>query len=346
MECVQVCTDNALVVKPQTGESVDRMRKNWDFWMDLPTTSESFSRIDDLDEKVGALETLLMDKANYMSTVCGDGACLGCGEKSIIHLMTSTVTAMMQPRVKAHLKEIDDLVARLDTHIRMKLAGGVDISNVDAIEHAIKKHSDHDLTLANLTDSLNAEGASTPIDPKWLRWVTQLVEKLKYLKYRYTEGTTGRGRAAMGITNSTGCTSVWGATYPYNPYPFPWANHLFQDSTSLAMGLFEGHMVKMAEGFKAIRQAKLELEGRYDPEVHDSSLPTSSGSSSAMKNTVCAHLWWPLVVTARCTTSAFRTCPAPWHPEYRSRSWCWIPRFTPTPVVRPVPPALSARWRI
>ena len=166
MECVEVCTDNALVVKPQTDESVDNMRKNWDFWMDLPTTSEQFSRIDDLDEKVGALETLLMDKANYMSTVCGDGACLGCGEKSIIHLMTSTVTAMMQTRVKAHLKEVDELIARLETHIRMKLAGGVDISNVDAIEHAIEAHSDHDLTLANLTDSLNAEGASTPIDPE------------------------------------------------------------------------------------------------------------------------------------------------------------------------------------
>ena len=269
MECVEVCTDNALVVKPQTEEAVDDMRKNWDFWMDLPTTSEQFSRIDDLDEKVGALESLLMDKSSYMSTVCGDGACLGCGEKSIIHLMTSTVTAMMQPRVKAHLKEIDELVEKLESHIRMKLAGGVDISNVDAIAHAIEEHSNHDLTLANLTTSLSTEGASTPIDPKWLRWVTQLVEKLKHLKYRYTDGTTGRGRATMGITNATGCTSVWGATYPYNPYPFPWVNHLFQDSTSLAMGIFEGHMVKMAEGFKVIRQAKLELAGKYDPEVHN-----------------------------------------------------------------------------
>ena len=151
----------------------------------------------------------------------------------------------------------------------MKLAGGVDISNAEAIEHAIEEHREHDLTLANLTESLSESGASTPIDPKWLRWVTQLMEKLKHLKWQYTDGMTGRGRAAMGITNSTGCTSVWGATYPYNPYPFPWANHLFQDSTSLAMGIFEGHMVKMAEGFKAIRQAKLELEGKYDPETHD-----------------------------------------------------------------------------
>lgn len=270
MECIQVCSDNALVAKPQTDEVVDTLRKNWDFWMDLPTTSHQFSRIDDLDEKVGALETLLMDKGNYLSTVCGDGACLGCGEKSIIHLFTGTVTALMQPRVKRHLEEIDSLIKQLETHIRMKLAGGVDITNVDAIEQAIDAHRNDDLTLANLTESLSTSGASTPIDPKWLRWVTQLMEKLKHLKWCYTEGTTGRGRAAMGITNATGCTSVWGATYPYHPYPFPWANHLFQDSTSLAMGIFEGHMAKMAEGFKAIRQVKLELGGQYEPETHDS----------------------------------------------------------------------------
>ena len=35
------------------------------------------------------------------------------------------------------------------------------------------------------------------------------------------------------------------------------------------MGIFEGHMAKMAEGFKAIRMAELELEGKYDPSTHD-----------------------------------------------------------------------------
>jgi pyruvate-ferredoxin/flavodoxin oxidoreductase len=73
----------------------------------------------------------------------------------------------------------------------------------------------------------------------------------------------------MGMINSTGCTSVWGSTYPFNPYPFPWANHLFQDSASMAMGVFEGHMVKMAEGFQAIRMAELELDGKWDPAKHD-----------------------------------------------------------------------------
>ena len=92
--------------------------------------------------------------------------------------------------------------------------------------------------------------------------VDEMVARLKQLRWQYTEGTTGRGRASLGMINATGCTSVWGSTYPFNPYPFPWANHLFQDTASLAMGVFEGHMAKMAEGFRAIRQAELELAGR------------------------------------------------------------------------------------
>src|SRR5690606_2573851 len=63
----------------------------------------------------------------------------------------------------------------------------------------------------------------------------------------------------------TGCSSVWASTYPYNPYPFPWTNHLFQDSPSLAIGIFEGQMRKMADGFITVRRAELELAGQYDP---------------------------------------------------------------------------------
>ncbi|MGA1168075.1 MAG: hypothetical protein ACO3T2_06770, partial [Burkholderiaceae bacterium] len=63
-------------------------------------------------------------------------------------------------------------------------------------------------------------------------------------------------RVSLGISNSTGCSSVWGSTYPYNPYPFPWVNHLFQDAPSIAIGIFEGHMRKMADAFVAVRRAQ------------------------------------------------------------------------------------------
>ncbi|HWO89052.1 MAG TPA: ferredoxin, partial [Gemmatimonadales bacterium] len=96
--------------------------------------------------------------------------------------------------------------------------------------------------------------------------IASLLRALRDLRWRYTEGPGGRGRAPLGMTNATGCSSVWGSTYPFNPYPFPWVNHLFQDAPSVAIGIFEGHMRKMADGFAAIRRAQAVLDGSYDPE--------------------------------------------------------------------------------
>ena len=269
MECVTICDEGALEAVQQTQEDVDRMRRNWDFWLDLPTTPQDYIRIEDLDEGVGALETLLLDKKNYESLNSGDGACLGCGEKTAVHLFTSTVTALMQPRVREHVKKLDGLIDQLERHIRLKLAEGMDISDVHAVNEAIQEHSDRDLTLSRLSSALDEGGGSQTVDPEWLQWVTDVLSRLKDLRWRYTAGPTNRGRVDMGIINATGCTSVWGSTYPFHPYPYPWTSHLFQDSPSMAVGIFEGHMDKMAQGFKAIRMAELELAGKYDPSEHD-----------------------------------------------------------------------------
>jgi len=267
--CVKVCEDDALRMVTQTEESTERLRRDWNFWLDLPSTPKEYSRIDSLDEKIGALETLLLDKQNYGSMPCGDGACLGCGEKTAIHLFTGTVTALMQPRVEKHVVHLDELIGRLEKHIRMKLTESVDLSDTGAVLQAVNAAKDQDLTLASLAAKIMENKPSRPLDPAWVKWATQLIEKLKDLKWRYADGPAKRGRASMGIVNSTGCTSVWGSTYPFHPYPFPWTSHLFQDSPSVAMGIFEGHMAKMAEGFKAVRMAELELAGEYNTEKHE-----------------------------------------------------------------------------
>jgi pyruvate-ferredoxin/flavodoxin oxidoreductase len=267
MECVDVCEDDALRSIPQDQAAVEKLRDDWKLWLELPTTSEAYSRIDDLDEKIGALETLLLDKEAYQSMVCGDGACLGCGEKTIIHLFTGTVSKLMQPRVARQLAKLDDLIGRLEQHIRLKLAEGVDLTNTSALIEAADA-PEGDLSLARLSDTLDPGHESTLVDKAWLKWASGVLDQLRDLRWRYVEGPTNNGRAAMGIVNATGCTSVWGSTYPFNPYPFPWTSHLFQDSPSVAMGLFEGHMAKMADGFKAIRQAEIELSGKYNPLEH------------------------------------------------------------------------------
>ena len=41
----------------------------------------------------------------------------------------------------------------------------------------------------------------------------------------------------LGIVAATGCNTVYGSTYPYNPYILPWTNSLFENAPADAMGI-------------------------------------------------------------------------------------------------------------
>jgi pyruvate-ferredoxin/flavodoxin oxidoreductase len=269
MECIEVCDDDALRPIPQTVSSIDRLRKEWDFWLDLPSTPKKYMRVDDLEQGIGALHTILLDKSNYLAMTSGDGACLGCGEKTVVHLFVAAVEALMQPRIKQHVEKLKELIAQLERHIQLRLVHEIDVGDSATIASALTQMAEGDVTLARIAEHVERVRGGEPIDQEWLRRVTRLVSQLKTLKERYESGITGQGRARMGFLNATGCSSVWGSTFPFNPYPFPWANHLFQDPASMALGVFEGHMAKMAEGFKAIRLTELELSGQYQQAEHD-----------------------------------------------------------------------------
>jgi pyruvate/2-oxoacid:ferredoxin oxidoreductase beta subunit/Pyruvate/2-oxoacid:ferredoxin oxidoreductase delta subunit len=45
------------------------------------------------------------------------------------------------------------------------------------------------------------------------------------------------GPDAMGIVAATGCNTVFGSTYPYNPYLVPWTNSLFENGPADALGI-------------------------------------------------------------------------------------------------------------
>jgi len=249
--CVAVCPDDALLSIRQTDEMVEQLRSNWALWKQLPETHDRYVNIPNLEEGIGVLSSLLLKQSNYQSTEGGDGACMGCGEKTDIHLVLSAVNALLIPRVDAYVVELDELIADLDAKARGLVAADADLE-------AIAKGGEG--------------GSNVHVAGEHHVEVGRLLEmsrKLQDLHWLYTEGPSGKGRSRAGFANSTGCSSVWGATYPFNPYPFPWANHLFQDAPSLAIGIFEGQMRKMADGFIDVRRARLALAGEYDPEVHE-----------------------------------------------------------------------------
>jgi pyruvate-ferredoxin/flavodoxin oxidoreductase len=243
--CVAVCDDGALISVEQTHEMQDTLEANWKLWKNLPETDDRYIKISSLEESIGVMPSLLLKQSNYMSMLGGDNACMGCGEKTSIHLVLSAVNAAMTPRVEQHVKNLARLTLELDEKARKLLISETDLAAVSA----------------------DSEGMSVPVDLEkkaLVQRIHQTIEELKDLQWRYEKGPSGRGRARMGFSNSTGCTSVWGATFPFNPYPFPWVSHLFQDAPSVAVGLFEGHMRKMADGFTAVRRAEKLLANSYD----------------------------------------------------------------------------------
>ena len=250
--CIEVCPDEALITVKQNEEVVDQLRRNWKLWERLPDTDDRYINVPNLDEGIGVLSSLLLKKDNYRTMFGGDGACMGCGEKTGLHLILSAVSAVMQPRVEKHVKKTEDLMAGLDAKARELLASDADLDSVSATPGG-------ELDIP-LEESKREE----------VQQIAKIVRDLKDLHWRYTEGPSGKGRAFTGFSNSTGCSSVWGSTYPYNPYPFPWTNHLFQDAPSIAIGLFEGHMRKMSDGFIAVRRGELVLSGEYDAEKDES----------------------------------------------------------------------------
>ena len=98
--CVDVCADGALVTVKQDEENLDQLRRNWKLWENLPDTSDRFINIRNLEEGIGVLPSLLLKKENYRTMAGGDGACMGCGEKTAVHLIVSAVESLMQPRVE------------------------------------------------------------------------------------------------------------------------------------------------------------------------------------------------------------------------------------------------------
>ena len=242
--CVEVCPDGALETIRQDEPSLVSLRSNWEMWNRLPDTDDRFINVSDVDEGIGVLSSLLLKKTTYRAMVGGDGACMGCGEKTAVHLILSAIFAQMSPKVATQVAKLDALITSLEDKAREIVGSTTD-----------------------LAAALSGKGEAVKLDAAHrhqLELIGKAITELKDLRWRYVEGPSGKGRAMVGMSNSTGCSSVWGSTYPYNPYPFPWVNHLFQDSCSVAVGLFDAHMRKMGDGFIAVRRAEKLVDGTYD----------------------------------------------------------------------------------
>ena len=240
LECVDVCGPGALSAQAQNVELLDTLQARFEFMSKTPNTPARF--FDGALEAGGEAKRLLLDRGNYYATTGGHGGCRGCGEVTAIRQVMAVSHAIADKRRYAHIAEIESLIADLEA----------------------KRASLVEAGKPGKQDAAQAAGRIQRID--------ETLKTLEKRLYLFEGGPTGNGPSGAIVANSTGCSSVYSSTFPFNAYNDPWVNSLFQDAQPLAKGIFEGISAQALTDIRALRTARLEIDDAYVPERHDAEM--------------------------------------------------------------------------
>ncbi len=247
-ECVEQCGDHgALVMVPDTEELNQTLTGAQVFSRLLPDTPQKFLGLYDdeapEDSRPAALRNHLMVRRNYEALVSGDGACAGCGEKSILRAVASVTEAYMRPIYHKKAARLYEKAGQL------KLKGAQlleDLKERDADQYELLKRAFAHVVM-NLggeseedTDSrLAAHGEISDFEIVDGLCEVMNLDAFNHKSLQATEGRMANGMSTMFMGASTGCNTVYGSTPPSNPHPYPWMNSLFQDGATISWLLAE-----------------------------------------------------------------------------------------------------------
>ncbi len=254
--CVTACGDHQALKMVQETETVNAEHETGTMFLNLlPDTSQKYLGLYDdanpTDSKTAALRNMLMVRRNYDALVSGDGACAGCGEKSVLRSIAAVTESVMRPLYHA---KSDRLRAT---------AGNLDKVGVKKLEE-MKARSPEEYNLyrqavAHLLMGLGGEdekdtkariAAHGPISDKEIvdALVTVLLqEAFNHSNLQAIDGRLANGMSVMAMTAHTGCNTVYGSTPSNNPHPYPWMNSLFQDGITIGWLIGESFIVDHAK---------------------------------------------------------------------------------------------------
>lgn len=258
-ECVQVCGDHdALRMTRETEELNSQLTTAQIFSRLLPDTPQKYLGLyNDLSpeqSREAALRNHLMVRRNYEALVSGDGACAGCGEKSILRACASVTEAFMRP---IYHQKADRLRAKADrlqseglerlTRLRSQDSEGYQRFRTlfAHIVMGLGGENDED-TAARIAEY---EARHGPVDDSQIIGGLGAVLRQDAFDHQHLQATDGRranGMSVMMMGASTGCNTVYGSTPPSNPHPYPWMNSLFQDGATISWLMAESVILSHA----------------------------------------------------------------------------------------------------
>src|SRR5213594_962056 len=250
--CVTACGDHQALRMVQETEDVNAEHETGTRFLDLlPDTAQKYLGLYNdtrpQDSKTATLRNMLMVRRNYDALVSGDGACAGCGEKSVLKAITSVTEAYMRPLFHAKADRFRAKADQLEQEGVKKLAA---IKERSPEEYAMFRQA-----VAQLLMGLGGEDDKDtnarlaqhgPIsDEEIIGAITAIMrqEAFNHKNLQAIDGRLANGMSVMAMAAHTGCNTVYGSTPSNNPHPYPWMNSLFQDGITVGWLLGESFIV-------------------------------------------------------------------------------------------------------
>lgn len=240
-ECVVECGDKqALTMVPETEAVNADMHTGIKFLDLLPETDQKylgkFNKDNPAESSAAVLKNHLMVRSNYEAIVSGDGACAGCGEKSVLRSISSMTEAYMRPLYRAKAARFEGKAADLTANGAAKLAEMKEKSPEsykwwsNTVKHVIMGFGGEDTkdSMARIEAAGISDEAMIEALDMVLRQEAFNHKDLQAIDERYANGMS-----VMMMSACTGCNSVYSSTHPNNPHTYPWMNSLFQDAPTI-----------------------------------------------------------------------------------------------------------------
>jgi pyruvate-ferredoxin/flavodoxin oxidoreductase len=253
--CVAACGEHrALRMVPET-EAVNAEHETGTAFLNLlPDTGQKYLGLYDAghpsDSKTAALRNHLMVRRNYDALVSGDGACAGCGEKSILHSLASVTEAYMRPIYHAKADRLRAKAEKLEARGAQRLA---ELAQRSPAEHALFKQAVAHLLMglggedeADTRARIAAHGEISDALVVGSLTAVMRQEAFNHKELQSVDGRLANGMSVMAMGAHTGCNTVYGSTPPNNPHPYPWMNSLFQDGITISWLMGESFIVDHA----------------------------------------------------------------------------------------------------
>ncbi|HZB87455.1 MAG TPA: thiamine pyrophosphate-dependent enzyme, partial [Terracidiphilus sp.] len=257
--CVTACGDHMALKMVQETEEVNTEHETGTAFLNLlPDTSQKylglFSAANPADSKTATLRNMLMVRTNYDALVSGDGACAGCGEKSVLRSIAAVTEAYMRPVYHA---KSDRFVAKAGDLEKTGVARLAALKQSNEGEYQLLRHAivhlilglggeDKKDTLDRIAAYEKEHGAITDAHLVEAMAAVLLTEAFNHKSLQPVDGRLANGMSVMAMAAHTGCNTVYGSTSPNNPHPYPWMNSLFQDGITVGWLMGESFIVDHA----------------------------------------------------------------------------------------------------